>query len=499
MANLGHYTDRNPDIRAAGISTLTNPEDNFGAKDCLVSLDIGEQAEHLILAHCRQQKPKSYARTPKHPKSNMDDHFGENLQKGPFENIQEKSRENYFIRRPVLSQAMETYSIPENVNNWSQTFGISSIPEDSVYSVIMPPKTVEQVNREYAEYHNQHIISHNHYFPSEQINRRYTDSFNRFDTFGVPTNTDPSGIKVKNCLNESEEHLKIIKKPKKDLDNRTKAPLGKKFLWYPYKFPKNMTFGKMSQPEFGVQSLMEYTSPSSRTAKMTAAISHINHLRNILQHRDDFNMNQLITALDKKDTEGTRQLPLAQIIQIMRKMNIPGNFEKLRIAASHFGLFVDENCCEERVKYEGLCDILSVLKPLPTIGSISPEPETVYNKFTTYRLLCADLAKKPEEGLVSHIPHAHISPIKEDINNTHVKDIIRPDPPMLCGIWPSDFRKARGKVEMERIFQGFVSEDDFARIWQALMEKQPDAKDMASVQDFRAEMIRIEDEKKAEA
>ncbi|KAH8264999.1 hypothetical protein KR038_012066 [Drosophila bunnanda] len=496
MANLGHYTDRNPDLRAAGISTIRNPEDAYGAKECCVSLDTGEEAEHQILAHCRRLKPKPYARTPKSPIGNMDDHFGQGPRKAPFAELQERARENSFVRRSALGQAMETYSKPENVTNWSHTFGKVSPPEDTVYSVIMPPKTAEQVNREYAAYHDQHIISHNHYFPSEQINRRYSQHFNRFGTFGVPTYTDSTGIKVKNCLNESEEYLKIIKKPKKDLDDRTKAPLGKKFLWYPYKIPENMTFGKMSQRDFGVQSLMEYTSPSSRTDQMTAAISHINHLRNILQHRDDFNMNQLITALDKRDTEGTCQLPLAQIIQIMRKMNIPVNIEKIRIAASHFRLFVDENGCNERVRYGELCDLLSVLRPLPMIGSISPEPETIYNKVTTYRQLCADLAKKPVEGPVYKRPH--ITPIEEDMDNTHVKDVIMPDPPMLSGIWPSDLRKSRAKDEMERIFQGFVSKEDFARIWQSLMENQQDAKEMASIQQFRGEMIRTEDEREIE-
>ncbi|KAH8296451.1 hypothetical protein KR054_006439 [Drosophila jambulina] len=494
MANLGHFVDRNPELRAAGISTIPN---HHGAKECCVSLDTAEEAEHQIRAHCRRLQPKPYSRTPKYPHKNMADQMDQNLQKGPFAELKKKARENAFVRRAVLGRAMEAHSKPENVTNWSQTFGKVSPPEESVYSVIMPRKSAEQVNREYAEFHDQHIISHNHYFPAEQINRRYSQQFNRFDTFGVPTLTDPTGNKVKNCLHESEEHLKIIKKPKKDIDNRTKAPLGRKFLWYPYVIPKNMTFGRPPQHEFGIQSLLEHTTPSSRTERMTAAIRHLNHLRNLLQEREDFNMNQLIAALDKKDTEGKRQLPLGQIVQIMRKMNVPVNSFKIRTAASHFRLFVDENCCSERVKYKELCDLLSVLKPLPMVGSISPEPKTMYNKVTTYRLLCADLAKKPTERSVHKRPH--ITPIMEDMDNTRVKDVIEPDPPILCGLWPSDFKKKRAKDEMERIFAGFVSTEDFARIWQGVQDKLQDPQDMASIQEFRAEMITFEDEKKGEA
>jgi len=58
---------------------------------------------------------------------------------------------------------------------------------------------------------------------------RYSKPFNRFNTFGLPPTLDPSGIKMKHCLEEGEEHLKIVKKPQKDIDDRTKGPLGKKY------------------------------------------------------------------------------------------------------------------------------------------------------------------------------------------------------------------------------------------------------------------------------
>ncbi|XP_017021039.1 EF-hand domain-containing family member B [Drosophila kikkawai] len=484
MTNLGHYIDRNPNLRAAGLSSYKTPEDMYGAKECCVNLHIGEEAENQILAHCRRLQPKPYGkRTPMYPKKDMQDQFDQHLRKeGPFS----EGKENLFHRKSALGHAMETYSKPDTVTNISRTFGRVAPPEESVYSIILPQKTVEQVNREYADFHDQHILSHNHYFPAEQINRRYTEKFNRFDTFGVPTHTDYTGSKVKNCLHEGEEHLKIIKKPKMDLDDRTKAPLGRKFNWYPYVFPKNMTFGLMSQPNGNIQSLLEQTSLSSRTNQMTDAISHINKLRNLLQRRYEFNINDLIVALQKKDTEGTRLLPLAQIIQIMRNMNIPADAVKIRTAASHFHLFVDENCCGERVKYEDLCDLLSIQKPLPLIGSISPLPETMYNSDTTYGQMCADSVKKPPQDRVNK--HPHRTPIQEDMNNTRVVDVINPDPTTLCGLWPSDFKKARAKDEMERIFEGYISKEDFDLIWQGLMDNQEDSQKMASIRQFREEM-----------
>lgn len=119
-----------------------------------------------------------------------------------------------------------------------------------------------------------------------------------------------------------------------------------------------MTFGRTLPRETDVRSLLEYTSPSIKSEKLAIAVSHLNMLRKMLQERDDFNMNQVISALGKKDTEGQRQLPLDEVINVLHKLSIPADAEKIRNAASHFQLFVDEGCCSEKVKYEELCDLL---------------------------------------------------------------------------------------------------------------------------------------------
>jgi len=79
-----------------------------------------------------------------------------------------------FSKKPALGEVKATQSKPDSVTNLSRTFGRTCVPEpeDSLYCVVLPPKSVEQVNREFAEFHDKHIVSHNHYFPSEQINRR---------------------------------------------------------------------------------------------------------------------------------------------------------------------------------------------------------------------------------------------------------------------------------------------------------------------------------------
>ncbi|XP_017080114.1 uncharacterized protein LOC108113919 [Drosophila eugracilis] len=488
MANLGRYLDRNPDMRAAGLSSIMNTN---ALRESFLVAHIEEEAENRIRPLCRQHRPQPCKRTPKIP-TNMIEEIFSNQSKGLFSEFQDNIRENMFIKKPLVGQAREANSKPDYVTNMSRTFGqiCDTSPEDSLYCLVLPPKPAEQVNREFADCHDMHIISHNHYFPAEQINRRYAKSFNRYDTFGVHLGIDPSGKSVKGCLKEGDEHLTIVKKPQKDLEDRTKGPLGKKFTWYPYKIPENITFGRTLPHDIDVRSLLENTSPSLYSEKLAGAISHLNMLRKFLQERDDLNINQLITAFGKKDKEGNHQLPLTELIQVMRRMSIPVNMEKVRTAISHFKLFVDEGCCSEKVKYEDWCELLTIVKTLPIVGSISPTPKVMYNKDTAYRQLCADLLKKIPEG--PNYRHHHRSLIKQDIYDTRVKDVISPELSTLCGLCPSDFKVLRNKVEIERIFNGIITKKNFESVWQRLMDEHKDQNDMASVAQFRTKMKKID-------
>ncbi|XP_017089912.2 EF-hand domain-containing family member B-like [Drosophila bipectinata] len=487
MANKGRFIDRSPDLRVAGISSYKDPNFNAGVKDCLPSLDTDEQAENLIRAHCRRSKPKPTGkRSPRIPGNSIGELLSFELNKSLMTLLQEKCRENLFKKKIGLGEAMETKSKPDDVTNLSRTFGDANPQEGALYDLLMPRKTAEQVNREYAEFHQKHIVSHNHYFPAEQINRGYNKEFNRFRAFGIPSNSDRSGIKMKNCLKEGEEHLLIVKKPVVDLEDRTKAPLGKKFAWYPYVIPENITFGLVKRNEVDMRSLLENTWPSEKSEKLSEAISHMNTLRDFLQRQDDITINHILTVLRNKDKESTGLLPLPEIITLLRKMHIPADSDKIRTATSHYQLIVDEGCCSEAVKYEDLVQLLSILVPLPLVGSISPLPDAVYNKDTTYRLLCADLGKEPNKDRNMSFPHK--SAVQKDMDNTHVNDIINPDISTLRGLWPSDFKQPRSREEVGRIFCDILPKDTFDAMWECLTSEHKDQNNMVSVAQFREEM-----------
>lgn len=247
-----------------------------------------------------------------------------------------------------------------------------------------------------------------------------------------------------------------------------------------------MTFGLVKRSEVDMRSLLENTWPSEKSEKLSEAISHMNMLRDMLQRRDDITINHILTVLRNKDKESTGQLPLPQIITLLRKMHIPADAEKIRTATSHYQLIVDEGCCSEAIKYEDLVQLLSILMPLPLVGSISPLPDAVYNKDTTYRLLCADRDKEPNKDRIMHYPHK--SPVQKDMDKTHVKDVINPEIGTLHGLWPSDFSQPRDRAEVERIFCDILPKDTFDAMWECLTSEHKDQNNMVSVTQFREEM-----------
>ncbi|XP_031693948.1 EF-hand domain-containing family member B-like [Oncorhynchus kisutch] len=68
-------------------------------------------------------------------------------------------------------------------------------------AIINPPKSVEQVETEAQEGHQSYICSHNAYFVSEQVDRKYKGSrYGKDGRFGVPTPHHNDGRSVSKSL-----------------------------------------------------------------------------------------------------------------------------------------------------------------------------------------------------------------------------------------------------------------------------------------------------------
>ncbi|KAH8309727.1 hypothetical protein KR067_001450, partial [Drosophila pandora] len=482
MANVGHFTDRNKDIRAAGFSSQGLLGD--GAKGCLIFNHPEELAEHLVRADCAQKHPRPEGlRTPFMPEGSLKYLLTNELRKSRFVSFKEKFYEELYFKQAIVGEVKPANSKPDSVTNLSQTFGKPSNSTDSLYSIIMPVKSAEEVNREYGEFHDKHIVSHNHYFPAEQIHRHYKKPFDRSDIFGHFKKALDTGLKVKRCLVEGENHLKVIGKAQVDFMDRTEAPLGQKFRSYPSKVP-DLVFGRPCLSNGSVKALIDNVESCGNPKFLRASINYLKALRMSLRKRSDFHMSVFYSHLERQDPDNTGHLPLDRILEILENYNVPTDAVKFRYLISHYRMFVDECCATERVNYSHFCRLLSIRETLPTGACLrSTLPNDDSHKDTTYRMLCADLKKTPNPDRPKVL-----SPERLEDVSTRVKDLITPELATLRGLAPTDFESLRSKSQIQQIFRRLISREDFEAVWQELMEKLPDQEQVASVNQFRDQM-----------
>ncbi|XP_017060078.1 EF-hand domain-containing family member B [Drosophila ficusphila] len=485
MANKGHFVDRNLDIPTAGLSTI-GLDGEGDVAECLSIKNPADLAESFVRAKCKEKLSKSQS-SPSAlvmPSCSIRDLMTSELQKSLFVSFKEKLYEELYFKKAKLGNAKETHSKPESVTNFSQTFGRAANPthgSNSLYTTIMPPKSPKEVNQEYQKFHDKYIISHNHYFPSEQVNRGYSKPFDSKNPCGEIQGIDNFGHHVKSCLEEGENHLKVIGKAQVEFMNRTEAPLGSKFKKYPYEVP-DITFGIPLRSNGDVKMLLNNSVDSDKTNRLLDAISYLNKNRQRLRKRLDFDMQNFLSLLERNDKDKTGYLPLRRILEIIAYFHFQLDAQKIRDALSHFKMIVDEGCATERVNYMDFIRLLSIQEPLPEIGNLASASE-VHDMNTTYRLLCDDYHKKPKD---TGKPKDN-QQLEED--TTSMKDLINPDFTILRGLNQSDFTRLRPKAEIERIFGKLVTKDKFELIWQSLMVEHNDQNEMASVNQFRSSML----------
>ncbi|KAH8322811.1 hypothetical protein KR059_006408 [Drosophila kikkawai] len=463
MANKGLYIERNGNQRAAGLPSLPG-EPNF--RELLFTADPLDIIRNHMQEQCWRKKPEPIGkRTPCFTDTTIQDIL---------------TTETHFTTKSAeIGEIMATHSKPSHVTNWSQTFGRVLPPSESLYSTIMPRKTDEQVHREYAEYHRGRIVSHNHYFPAEKINRGYTKPFNPNETFGKLQGGEPSGSVMKKCLEPSDEHLTVVNKPWMEFVQRTRAPLGRKYEKYLDQVP-DLNFGTCKHDKCTTKMLLENINPCELDDTLDKALSYLNELRDSLHKRNDFDMTDLLARLERIDKENTGYMPLPLILQTMYKLNIRVHEAKIRTTLAHFRMIIDEGCATERVNYDQFCRLLSIQIKLPDVEQTRIVPDNMYHMETTYRLFTSDRLKKP----VQDRPYRRNAIFK-------LSDIITPNCVIEMGLTPSDFNYRRDKAEMERIFEIIMSKEDFEAIWERLMVEQkesPKQDGRVSVNQFRKEM-----------
>ncbi|KAH8296455.1 hypothetical protein KR054_006444 [Drosophila jambulina] len=485
MALKRANVESNVTQRAAGLPSFSSERPIF--KELLISAHPLEVIHSHVEEQCRRHrsaKTRTGKRRPCLPDNNVGYLFTTESHLTTFNKqfLVDKHKRKH-LKSAKVGEIMPAHSKPSHVTNWSRTFGRASTPSDSLYTTIMPIKTDDQVNREYAEFHRGHIVSHNHHFPAEQIDRGYTKPFERCDTFGIHQGGELNGSTMKKCLAQSDERLTVVNKTWMDYAQRTQAPLGEKYEKYLYEVP-DIIFGTCLREKCGMKTL------PVQDDTLANSLSYLTELRHTLQKRNDFYMIDLISRLEKIDRGNTRHMQLSLILETIKKLHIRVHPSRIRRMLSNFRLIIDEGCATERVNYDHFCRLLSIQEKLPDVGQIGILPEeNMYNKETTYRRFTSDLLKKPAEGPV--YTRTHQSPAQKDDADVRLRELITPKYPIRIGLGPSDFNCPRDKAQMERIFERVLAKEDFEATWQRVMadQKEPQEQDgYASVNQFRAKM-----------
>ncbi|XP_018789609.1 PREDICTED: EF-hand domain-containing family member B-like [Bactrocera latifrons] len=483
MSNCGKYVDRNPSLRAAGKCFVSKEK----TEDALKIFSTEEAAENILLTKCRlNNKNVSNDVLPFQryiPEENIKELLSPELKKSRFVVFREKFAENMYFKKPELGKVFPLDSKPQNVTNDNTTFGDSTIRSESLYDLILPRKSPDEVNREYVRWHEKYIISHGHYLPSEQLSRHYKKPFDKNNHFGTVYDVDFNGKYVKRAIQQCD-NLIIISKAQKQFLERTLGRLGRSIYRENRYITPEMSFGAPSgADECNVKALMEIQDQCEGTSPLITALGHLNKVRQKLFERHNFHMQDLKLALENHDIKKTGLLTLKEIFEILRREGVYCNSEKITTALRHFKLIENEGLPTEGVKYEELWKLIHVQYPIPKTGNISKMPPNIYNKETTYRLLCQDRNKPPVEAIPS-------KPF--DTENaeepTTVKDVISPDIPMHFGLAPSDFAKLRPKEELRRIFKRLLDAEKFDITWETAQNKLKRSNELISVDELRQAM-----------
>lgn len=170
MAYKGKYIDRHPDIKAAGKIFAT--DERLG--DRLNMYSDEEMASYAVRYKCKEKAPKHelYQASSFIPVGTMQEIVSPDLKRSRFVSFREKLLEGMYFSKHKLGRPLVVHSKPDTLTNENMTYGMPVQRSESVKGLLFPSKTAGQVNRDYIEWHDKYLLSHKHYFPSEQVTRQ---------------------------------------------------------------------------------------------------------------------------------------------------------------------------------------------------------------------------------------------------------------------------------------------------------------------------------------
>ena len=116
-----------------------------------------------------------------------------------------------YIHTHTGSSHDQTPGLPKNTDPNQATFGTTTLRQESAGSIVSPPKSMADIERESEQGRELYKQSHNAWGVGELVDRNYDwSTFTKGSLYGVPTPHDNSGSQVRNALHWLHEAQRYV-------------------------------------------------------------------------------------------------------------------------------------------------------------------------------------------------------------------------------------------------------------------------------------------------
>jgi len=227
-----------------------------------------------------------------------------------------------------------TYKIPplpEHLDRLKTTFGDAS-SFDPLPPIVNPRKTREQIEKEAVLGHDLYKITHESFWPGEQINRKYLPSFNPNKIMGMETNVDQRGLGAEKGAEDADLMLRkhrtpIVRFAQADLEDQWKRKLGRPLE--PNRILKQVgeefVFGQppVSDPDT-VKMLIhdQLMYPPDQDKDFNRFRQIVSVVRKQLREQKFFRFEELLIAFENEDKKCEGKVHADDIRKILHRFNI---------------------------------------------------------------------------------------------------------------------------------------------------------------------------------
>ncbi|XP_041732463.1 EF-hand domain-containing family member B isoform X1 [Coregonus clupeaformis] len=346
--NTWKYTERFPNIRRAG--KLIPVGDR--AKTCLQEISPKPQTPPVVRKFLNTTRPGAGAIRVFHGKANDPD-IASTLVHGvrsqasisggllinpPPKTIYQQRlhqlREAGYStnqKAPLGRSHDQSPGLPNWLDIGKASFGVKSPKSAAAGAIINPPKSAEQVETEAQEGHQSYIHSHNAYFVSEHVDRKYKWSrYGKDGRFGIPTPHHNDGRSVSKSLHwlcDTQKHnsAKFVSQRCDDFRERTQPQVGKVHdpIADTLKVPASHTFGILMRPDdFGAGDLLHSTPPEEYQRGTDRQRTLVSAVRQHLKKVNFHHFNSLLQAFRHYDKKGQGVIDREDLQDVCRQFNL---------------------------------------------------------------------------------------------------------------------------------------------------------------------------------